>query len=73
MNQSQVKRLFEATSNSMCTDGHCVFKIFKRQRTGIHTNGGCMCLREFTAEQRIAIRLLIEAAKQSLPEDYNEQ
>lgn len=39
-----------------CTDGGCLFE----RSTGMHTNGGCRCLRELsrTDDGRKAVRLI---------------
>lgn len=36
--------LISLLNNVTCSDGHCVFKLFKEQKQGMHTNGGCYCL-----------------------------
>jgi hypothetical protein len=50
--------VLSACIDAACSDGHCVFKVTKAQKQGMHTNGGCQCLYGLSIEAKKAIRLM---------------
>lgn len=52
-----------------CSDGYCVIK----KTVGVHTNGGCSCLRnlDFMRSQRVGVILKIAQAMADHIEDLN--